>query len=88
MPTFFPETSILPSRIAARGTAEEGSMMIFIRSQINLMACTIASSETVTMSSTCSRINAKEFGPREVKSPSQIVFGLTDGTMDPSLKDL
>ena len=44
--------SILRSAIAAYGTAADGSMMIFIVSQMVRMADTIASSLTVTMSST------------------------------------
>jgi len=37
------------SRIMARATAEEGSAIIFIRSQIRRMARTIFSSEAVRM---------------------------------------
>src|SRR5438094_10359030 len=52
IPTRFPPTSITRSRIAAYGTAADGSMTIFIVSQIARIAKTIASSLTVTMSST------------------------------------
>jgi hypothetical protein len=38
MPAFLPSNFMLPFRIAATGTADEGSIMIFIRSHISRMA--------------------------------------------------
>src|SRR5207248_5022623 len=52
IPTRFLSTSLIRSAIAAYGTAADGSMTIFIVSQIVRIAKTIASSLTVTMSST------------------------------------
>jgi len=57
--------------------------MIFIRSQTIRMAAMISSSETVMIRETCSRMMAKLSSPREVKRPSAIVRGLTEGTMTP-----
>src|SRR5206468_1061461 len=52
IPTRFPWTSSSCSAIDAYGTAADGSMTIFIVSQIVRIAETIACSLTVTMSST------------------------------------
>ena len=42
IPILFPENSILFSKRMARAVAEEGSTIIFIRSQINFIALIIA----------------------------------------------
>src|ERR1043166_129466 len=52
IPTRFPDTTILFSMIAAYGTAADGSITIFIVSQIVRIDETIASSLTVTIFST------------------------------------
>ncbi len=80
-------TSTLFSRTAAKGTAEEGSIIIFIRSQISFMACLMLFSETVTISATSFLIISKLSTPSDVRRPSAMVWGFSDGTILPALNE-
>ncbi len=57
----------------AIATAEDGSMMIFMRSQMVRMATMISSSLTKRMRSTLSRRMAKVLGASEARKPSAMV---------------
>ena len=62
-------------------------MMIFIRSQISLMAAMIAGSSTVQMAETCSWMMGKFRPPRLVSSPSATVSGSSEGMIFPAASD-
>jgi CO dehydrogenase maturation factor len=87
MPTRSSRRSTARSSATATGTADEGSMTIFMRSSTWRMARTMAGSSTVTMRSTWVRMAAKVSSPSDVRSPSHTVVGLTDGTMRPSASE-
>src|SRR5450759_2976663 len=87
IPTRLPATSRLPSRIAPRGGEQEGSMMIFMISQVWRMALITFSSLASTISSTYSWISAKLLSPSRLRSPSHMVFGVANVTMIPLLNE-
>ena len=70
----------------ANATAEDGSIIIFILSQMNFIAYFISSSVTVRISETFFFIISKFIGPKDVNSPSAIVSGLIDGINRPFSK--
>ena len=79
-------TSRLSSRRHASGTADEGSMMIFIRSQVIRIARTMASSDAVPTAVTRCRMAASVRGDSVVRSPSAIVVVGASGSTDPVRK--
>jgi len=85
--TFLPAKRLLLASTAARGTADEGSMMIFILSHTSRMASIICSSVTVSMSSTFSLMTVNVLSQSEVSSPSAIVVGGSGGWRMPVWND-
>ncbi len=80
----FPCTATVPSSRAARGTAAEGSITSFMRSQTRRMADTMDSSSTVTIARTSALMIGKVSVPSDVRSPSAMVRGSVEGWMRPS----
>ena len=69
----------------ASGTADEGSMIIFIRSQVIRIARTIASSDAVPIPAAPSRIAASVRGASVVRRPSAMVVAGGSGSTFPEL---
>ena len=86
-PTFLFLNSELFLNIAATATALEGSMIIFILSQINFMASTISDSSTRIILLTNFWMMGKFSSPSCVFSPSAMVFGLILGCIFPVFKE-
>src|SRR5256885_13754731 len=78
------QTCALPICSAAYGTAPEGSTMIFMTSHSWRIARTIASSDTVVMSSTRRWISANGRSPSALRRPSAMVTGLRLGRVRPA----
>ena len=74
MPTFFPLNKSAFFNTAASGTAQLGSIIIFILSYTNLKAAFISSSETKIISATCAFIISSVRSLKVVIKPSAIVF--------------
>ena len=87
MPTFLPAAPILLEMAGAAATAEEGSTMIFMRSQMVFIASTISASVTVTMSSTYFLRMEKVSGERVARRPSAIVSPEPAGAMAPEWRE-
>ena len=86
-PTFFPLKNPGFSLITASTVADDGSMIIFILSHMSFIEFIIESSVAVKISSTFFLIIEKVSSLREVRRPSAIVKGLTEGVRIPVLKD-
>jgi len=83
-----PEPETAPLRSAASGTAALGSATIFSRAKQNRMASAMASSETVTTSSSSREVTAKVSSPGcSAIRPSAIVTGGGMVTRCPASRD-